>query len=155
MAAAATQEETWWEVLSLIPALGNVYDLFCPHPPHPLKLTHTPNITVGWYLPLSSLSTAMVLSGNSTVADVATGSPLIGNKCKHVMDEDSGACMPPMKRFKGADPDPTEADSGPIETDPGTLGDEMEVWCTLMAMMLEWMSTCPWKVWSTLSTMTM
>jgi hypothetical protein len=31
-----------------------------------------------------------------------------------------------MKWLKGVDPDPTEADSGPIETDPGTLGDEME-----------------------------
>jgi hypothetical protein len=125
-AAAAMHEETRWEVLSLIPALGNMYDLFCPHPPHPLKLTHTPDITVGWYLPLSSSSTAMASSGNSTVADVATGSPLIGDKCKHVADEDSGACMLPMKWFKGANPDPTEADLGPIETDPGTLGDEME-----------------------------
>jgi hypothetical protein len=144
--AAATHEETWWEVLSLIPALGNVYNLFCPHPPHPLKLTCTPDITVGWYLLLSSSLTAMALSGNSTVTNVATGSPLIGNKHKHVADEDSGACMLPTKQFKGANPDPTEADSGPIETDPGTLGDEMEgvvcshgMWSALSTMTMRWM----------------
>jgi hypothetical protein len=67
------------------------------------------------------LSTAAALSENSpTVPDVATSSrPLIGDKHKHVADEDSGASMPPTKWFKGTCLDPTEAD-------PEIVGDEME-----------------------------
>ncbi|KAF9503899.1 hypothetical protein BS47DRAFT_1445088 [Hydnum rufescens UP504] len=91
---------------------------FRPHPPPPLKLARTPDITVGWYLPLSTSSTAAASSANfSTVPNVATDSgPLAGDKRKHA---DSGASMPPAKRFKGADPDP-------METDPEIVGDEME-----------------------------
>ncbi|KAF9508628.1 hypothetical protein BS47DRAFT_1365793 [Hydnum rufescens UP504] len=118
MVASARMEEARWEVLSAHLDLATPYDRFCPHPPPPLKLAHTPDITVGWYLPLSTSSTAAALSANfSTVPNVATDSgPLAGDKRKHV---DSGASLPPTKRFKGADPDP-------METDPEIVGNEME-----------------------------
>ncbi|KAF9508081.1 hypothetical protein BS47DRAFT_1398055 [Hydnum rufescens UP504] len=122
MATAVRMEDAWWNVLVLNTTLGSAYDLFHPHPPLPLKLARTPDIPVGWYLPLSSSSTPMASSADSpAVADVATssGAPSVGDKRKHVPDEDSGASMPPTKRFKGADVGPTEADPGPTEADPG------------------------------------
>ncbi|KAF9504635.1 hypothetical protein BS47DRAFT_1368644 [Hydnum rufescens UP504] len=142
-ATAVRMEDARWNVLASNTTLGSAYDLFRPHPPLPLKLAHTPNIPVGWYLPLSSSSTPTAsLADSPAVTDVATssGAPSVGDKRKHVPDEDSGASMPPTKRFKGADvgptdadPGPTEADPGPTEAnpglteaDPGIVGDEME-----------------------------
>ncbi|KAF9509928.1 hypothetical protein BS47DRAFT_1396447 [Hydnum rufescens UP504] len=149
-ATAVRMEDARWNVLASNTTLGSAYDLFRPHPPLPLKLARTPDIPVGWYLPLSSSSTPTASSADSpAVADVATssGAPSVGDKRKHVPDEDSGASMPPTKRFKGADvgptdanPGPTEADLGPTEAnpglteanpglteaDPGIVGDEME-----------------------------
>ncbi|KAF9508696.1 hypothetical protein BS47DRAFT_1365781 [Hydnum rufescens UP504] len=117
-AASARTDEARWEVLSAHLDLATPYDRFRPHPPPPLKLACTPNITVGWYLPLSTLSTAAASSANfSTVPNVATNSGLLtGDKRKHA---NSGASMPPMKRFKGANPDP-------METNPEIVGNEME-----------------------------
>ncbi|KAF9516805.1 hypothetical protein BS47DRAFT_1390395 [Hydnum rufescens UP504] len=111
-------DEAWWEVLPAHLALATPYDRFHPHPPPPLKLAHTPDITVGWYLLLSTSSTAVASSANfSTVPNVATDSgPLTGDKHKHV---DSGASMPPAKWFKGANLDP-------METNPEIVGNEME-----------------------------
>ncbi|KAF9513221.1 hypothetical protein BS47DRAFT_1393470 [Hydnum rufescens UP504] len=121
-ATAVRTEDAWWNVLASNTTLGSAYHLFRPHPPLPLNLAHTPDIPVGWYLPLSSSSTPTALSADSpAVADVATssGAPSIGDKRKHVPDEDSGASMPPTKRFKGADVGPTDADPGPTDTNPG------------------------------------
>ncbi|KAF9518574.1 hypothetical protein BS47DRAFT_1358855 [Hydnum rufescens UP504] len=117
-AASARTDKARWEVLSAHLDLATPYDRFRPHPPPPLKLACTPDITVGWYLPLSTSSTAVASSVNfSTVPNVATDSgPLTGDKHKHA---NSGASMPPTKWFKGADPDP-------METDPEIVGDEME-----------------------------
>ncbi|KAF9510200.1 hypothetical protein BS47DRAFT_1364741 [Hydnum rufescens UP504] len=117
-AASARTDKAWWEVLSANLDLATPYDRFHPHPPPPLKLAHTPDITVGWYLLLLTSSTAAASSANfSTVPNVATDSgPLAGNKHKHV---NSGASMPPVKQLKGADLDP-------METDPEIVGDEME-----------------------------
>ncbi|KAF9516246.1 hypothetical protein BS47DRAFT_1360438 [Hydnum rufescens UP504] len=86
-----------------------ILSLFRPHPHPPLKLAHTPNITVGWYLLLSTLSTAAASSANfSTVPNVATNSgPLTGDKHKHV---NSGA----------------RANLDPMETNPEIVGNEME-----------------------------
>ncbi|KAF9504070.1 hypothetical protein BS47DRAFT_1369060 [Hydnum rufescens UP504] len=118
MAASARMDKAQWEVLSASLDLATPYDRFHPHPPPPLKLAHTPNITVGWYLLSSTLSTAAASSANfSTVPNVATNSgPLTGDKHKHV---NSGASMPPAKRFKGANLDP-------METNPEIVGNEME-----------------------------
>ncbi|KAF9505283.1 hypothetical protein BS47DRAFT_1368184 [Hydnum rufescens UP504] len=118
MVVSARTDEVRWEVLSAHLDLATPYDRFCPHPPPPLKLACTPDITVGWYLPLSTWSTAVASSANfPTVPNVATDSgPLTGNKRKPA---NSGASMPPAKWFKGADLDP-------METDPEIVGDEME-----------------------------
>ncbi|KAF9508114.1 hypothetical protein BS47DRAFT_1398080 [Hydnum rufescens UP504] len=115
-----------WKTLSgmslcRIPPLDPHTIYFVPSPT-PSETGPYPDIPVGWYLPLSSSSTPTAsLADSPAVADVATssGAPSVGDKRKHVPDEDSGASMPPTKWFKGADVGPTEADPGPTEANPG------------------------------------
>ncbi|KAF9509278.1 hypothetical protein BS47DRAFT_1397065 [Hydnum rufescens UP504] len=105
MATVVRMEDAWWDVLASNTTLGSTYDLFCPHPPLPLKLAHTPDIPVGWYLPLSSSLTPMASSADSpAVTDVATSS-----RAPNVV--------------QGG---PTEANLGLTGADPGIVGNEME-----------------------------